>query len=1081
MDNNESSDTFFQEGYGVGPFQMMNEIGKGQFGKVYIGIHGETKEKVAIKQIPKSDKNIDINLIKAEINIQKKLFHPYICKMYCVIENPDYMFIVTEYCGGGEIFKKILDQDAPFEEKTACKIFTQILSSIEYLHNNYICHRDIKLENMLFDDYGDAKLTDFGLSKSFEGDITFDKAVGSAMYSAPEIFKRKPYIGRNADIWSLGICLYVMVCGEYPFQGEDVKDFLIHLNDDNFTVPESVSPEFKDLIYKILEKNPTKRLTIEQIKQHNWLHMCDFNFMKSPGIIIKKDILPIDINIIKEIVGNNETKIKNTITDILMNKHNNNTISYYLKVESIKRKKIISVSDIRPSSELFIKYINDEKSKLIYYDNNINKKIDELVKYILNEFKMEELKIRENIKNSLNIGKTTTDAEPNNKINNKNNINDNNIKVNKNIKINKKFNKLLSKTYRKFDFKEIFKKQEEEKKIQKEKKEEKIKQNKFELLKHYIGPLLFAHDLIDEIITKVIILKNNKEIKKKFIPVNNSSLNVLSTKPKNIMTSLNIENNNSTINILDNNKKQRFLNFSINSIEEIEYPGASTLAEKTFTNGFKEQTKNNDQNKSIIKIIKRRETERKNNKKNENELTKNQKSKKTIPDHKNEKPVNDVKNNNNKKYDKKKLTHLQKNKSDLSSILKNNKSKVIKEFKDKIEKKGILNKSNKKIKRSLSQEKTRKNINKLNDEEINKILKEKYKNKSEKKLNRKNNLFQNDKKEKKNDINYVKKRKISSNNNDNKNLDENLNINEILSEKRENKKNLNSIKEEKPSKHKRNLNSSQINFYHKKPINSTINSERKRKNTMTLSSSQKRMDSGRKASITKNKNIESIKEVSNIKENKDKNKENTKDKSSLNKTNKKSHQRTQTTPVKMTESARKNKEIKSTVFTYKKNQKVTSQTGRNQRKQDLLEKNISTKDSSVKKQSDINDQNSGFKSIKSSSIHLKTNLMKKLVEKDDTNNNNKGGKQNEIKTKKNENLVKTIITDHTGNNNTTISNISKEHTRFACKMYFGKKKIVFNLNLFQKGKNKYIITGEFIEGDIKSYEKLFEQIKEKLE
>ena len=105
--------------------------------------------------------------------------------------------------------------------------------------------------------------------------------------------------------------------------------------------------------------------------------------------------------------------------------------------------------------------------------------------------------------------------------------------------------------------------------------------------------------------------------------------------------------------------------------------------------------------------------------------------------------------------------------------------------------------------------------------------------------------------------------------------------------------------------------------------------------------------------------------------------------------------------------------------------------------------------------------------------------MKKLAEKDEINN--KDGKQNEIKTKKNENLVKTIITEHTGNNNTTISSISKEHTRFACKMYFDKKKIVFNLNLFQKEKNKNIITGEFLEGDIKSYQKLFEQIKKKLE
>ena len=114
---------------------------------------------------------------------------------------------------------------------------------------------------------------------------------------------------------------------------------------------------------------------------------------------------------------------------------------------------------------------------------------------------------------------------------------------------------------------------------------------------------------------------------------------------------------------------------------------------------------------------------------------------------------------------------------------------------------------------------------------------------------------------------------------------------------------------------------------------------------------------------------------------------------------------------------------------------------------------------------------------------LTNNIAKKLEAKNDTNNedNKNEVKQYEIISKKNENLVKTIIVDCIGNNNTTISNIAKGHIRFSCKLFVGKKKIIFNLNMMQKEKNKFAITGEFIDGDIKSFEKLFEQIKEKLE
>ena len=1103
MENIENSDTFFQQGFGIGPFQMMNEIGKGQFGKVYIGIHEETKEKVAIKQIQKSNENVNINLIKAEINIHKKLFHPYICKMYCVIENPDYIFIVTEYCGGGEILKTMEEQDAPFEEKMACKIFTQVLSAVEYLHNNYICHRDIKLENMLFDEYGDAKLTDFGLSKSFEGDILFEKAIGSPMYSAPEVFSSKPFKGKNADLWSMGVCLYVMVCGAFPFPGEELDDFLNNLLYKSFEVPDSVSSEFKDLIYQILEKDPSKRLTIEQIKSHKWLHMFDFNFMKSPGIVINKDILPIDINIIKEMVGYEETKIRNLINDILINMHNNNTISYYLRIESLKRKKGLSVSDIRPSSELFIKYIFDEKSKMKTYNNDINKKINELVEYIINEHKMEELKIRENIRNSLDIEKSKSDVVKNNNnvnIINNNNINEKNKNENKKyannkIKMNHKHNILLSKTYRNIeDFQKMLKKVDEEK-TEKEKKKKKKKKSKFEILNKYIGPLLFVHHLIDEIITKVVISKNTKEIKKRIIPVNNSSLNVLSTKPKKILEPVTIESNyNITINPLEKQKTDiKFNNYSIYTIEEIVYPATNTntTGDKTFSFGFyKTNNKNEKNNKKSSKnlkfntIFESANDVMKNSKKINNTIAVDDNNRRG-------KIINNIKNKNNKDNDKKKkLGHLHKNKSDLSCVMKSTQfSKVIKGFKEKIEKNGIL-KKNKKIKRSLSKKKTEKKINIFYDE-INQYLKEKEKkrNKSEQIINKKKaafSIFKNDKienkdnKEKTSDIKYIytnseKNQKLLLSNrinrktkkvnvNLNENINENLNINEI-SEKRANEKKGNNTtrtkKEEEKVEKKRNLNSSQTNFYNNKSTISIHYHTRKRTNTITLeNSSRKNINQGRKIVIIRNKN---------------KNKNNEK---AIEERKKRPN-----SPVKMAESARKKgDDFKNNLFSSKKNLKISCQTGRNQKKQNI-DKNYSCFDSPIKKQNDINDKNIKNKSSKSNSIHIKNNLAKKLEAKNDTNNedNKNEVKQYEIISKKNENLVKTIIVDCIGNNNTTISNIAKGHIRFSCKLFVRKKKIVFNLNMIQKEKNKFAITGEFIDGDIKSFEKLFEQIKEKLE
>jgi 5'-AMP-activated protein kinase catalytic alpha subunit len=224
----KDDDIFFQVEIKIGPFKLMNQIGNGKFSTVYLGIHEETGQKVAIKQIKKSEINTNILLAK-EINIQKILFHPYLTQLYCVIEKPENIYLISEYCSKGDIITNLIEK-GNFKEDFACKIFQQILSSLEYLHKNNITHRDIKPENILLTENYDAKLTDFGLSKYYKENELLSTFCGSPIYASPEMLEGKKYNGTKIDVWGLGISLYTMVCGELPFIIEDENDIKTLIN-----------------------------------------------------------------------------------------------------------------------------------------------------------------------------------------------------------------------------------------------------------------------------------------------------------------------------------------------------------------------------------------------------------------------------------------------------------------------------------------------------------------------------------------------------------------------------------------------------------------------------------------------------------------------------------------------------------------------------------------------------------------------------------------------------------------------------------------------------------------------------------
>ena len=396
----KNDDIFFQAEIKIGPFKLMDQIGTGKFSTVFLGIHEETGQKVAIKQIIKSELNTDNSLTK-EINIQKILFHPYLTQLYCVIEKSDNIFIISEYCSKGDIIKNLLE-NGNFKEDLACKIFQQILSSLEYLHKNNITHRDIKPENILLTENFDAKLTDFGLSKYFKKNELLSTFCGSPIYAAPEMLEGKEYNGEKIDIWGLGVSLYIMVCGEFPFVVEDEKDIKIlifNITNGNYKIPEFLSNDCKDLIKKMLEINPDKRINLEEIKKHKWVNIFNFNYMKSPGILLSEYFLPIDIYLIKDICGKEESKIRKLIEDLLENKHNENTIKYYLKKEIKINNGEKSIGDLRSNSELFSNYINSKRSKKNFWENDVKKITNYYLKQIQELFN--ESKENNNNKNKL--------------------------------------------------------------------------------------------------------------------------------------------------------------------------------------------------------------------------------------------------------------------------------------------------------------------------------------------------------------------------------------------------------------------------------------------------------------------------------------------------------------------------------------------------------------------------------------------------------------------------------------------------------------------------------------------------------
>ena len=347
----------------IGNYRLGEEIGSGAFGKVILGLHLITGEKVAIKILDKlilSQTPEDYELVRQELNILKIVKHKYIVQLYEILETPQHIFIIMEYCEGQDIMDYILTRSRLSEDESL-KYFQQLINALYYLHSQNITHRDVKIDNLLLDRNLDLRLIDFGLSTKYRDDKLLSQPCGTVVYAAPEVLDCREYHGMLADVWSSGIVLFGMLSGFLPFGDPDDEINKKMILKGKIEMPKFFSKEATDLLRHMLDINPLTRYTLEDIMAHPWFNKNRFKLI--PGIIIGINRIPVDEKIVNLCVTYNidKEKVRNSVIN---NKFNNETALYYLLVKKLKATGNDSVSDL--CSNKFIKYIRDDCKRYEY-------------------------------------------------------------------------------------------------------------------------------------------------------------------------------------------------------------------------------------------------------------------------------------------------------------------------------------------------------------------------------------------------------------------------------------------------------------------------------------------------------------------------------------------------------------------------------------------------------------------------------------------------------------------------------------------------------------------------------------------
>jgi 5'-AMP-activated protein kinase, catalytic alpha subunit len=270
---------------------------------VKLATHVVTGHKVAVKILNKAKiKQLGMEeKVQREINILHLCTHPHIIRLYEVIDTPTDIFLVNEYVSGGELFDYIVSKGRLSADE-ARNFFHQIISGVEYCHFQKIVHRDLKPENLLLDANLNIKIADFGLSNLMRDGDFLRTSCGSPNYAAPEVISGHLYAGPEVDVWSCGVILYALLCGSLPFDDESIPNLFKKIKSGMYSLPTHLSQLAKNLIPRMLEVDPMKRITIPEIRLHPWFQHKLPPYLRHPPELMEKQERVVDSEVIDEVL-----------------------------------------------------------------------------------------------------------------------------------------------------------------------------------------------------------------------------------------------------------------------------------------------------------------------------------------------------------------------------------------------------------------------------------------------------------------------------------------------------------------------------------------------------------------------------------------------------------------------------------------------------------------------------------------------------------------------------------------------------------------------------------------------------------
>ncbi|GFE53502.1 histone kinase [Babesia ovis] len=259
-------------------YALLGTLGVGSFGKVRLGIHCETGQKVAVKIIHKDNgmQQGALSRLGREIRAMSGLRHPNVVYVHELIDTPTTLFIVMEYVEGHELFDYI-SQHVRISEEQVIQLMRQLLAAVDFCHSKMICHRDIKPENIMLDKNMNLKLGDFGLSNFMREGECLRTPCGSPNYASPEVICGKSYSGPEIDIWSCGIVFYVLLCECLPFDDDEMSMLFMAIKQGKFHLPSHLSPDARWLLKRMLDVNPASRITMRELLSHPWFIGCNYD------------------------------------------------------------------------------------------------------------------------------------------------------------------------------------------------------------------------------------------------------------------------------------------------------------------------------------------------------------------------------------------------------------------------------------------------------------------------------------------------------------------------------------------------------------------------------------------------------------------------------------------------------------------------------------------------------------------------------------------------------------------------------------------------------------------------------------